>query len=64
MKAGRDQRVDRWFWRVETDRHRWSVRLHRLTPGNWLRLNLQPTFAELRLLRCVVLCHSRLDRPR
>jgi hypothetical protein len=62
MIAGRDRRVGRYFWRVETDRHRWSLRLHRLARGNWLRLNRQPAFAELRMLRCVVVCHSWLDR--
>lgn len=31
-----------------------------LAPGNMLRLNRQPRFAEVMVARCVVFCHSRL----
>lgn len=65
MKAGRDPRVGRWFWRIETKRHRWSVRVHFwLAPGNQnlLRLNRQPRFAEILIARCVVFCHSRIGQ--
>jgi hypothetical protein len=58
---GRDRRVSRHFWRLETASHRWSIRLHRwLAPGNMLRLNRQPRFTEIMIARCVVLCRSRL----
>lgn len=61
MIAGRDRRVSPYFWRVETDRHRWSIRLHAwLAPGNMLRLNRQPLFTEIMIARCIVLGHSRL----
>jgi hypothetical protein len=60
MKAGRDPRVGRWFWRAETEWHRWSIRAHFwLAPGNMLKLNRQPRFTEVMIGRCVVLCHSR-----
>jgi hypothetical protein len=60
---GRDPRVSRWFWRLETRRHRWSIRLHFwLHPVNVLRLNRQPRFTEIMIARCVVLSHSRLGR--
>jgi hypothetical protein len=63
MKAGRDPRVSRYFWRVETPRHRWSIRLHFwLHPVNWLRLSRQPKFTDVMLLRCVVLSYSKLGR--
>ena len=63
MKAGRDRRVGPYFWRVETDRHRWSVRLHFwLHPANVLRVNRQPQFVDLTIARCIVLEHSRLRR--
>jgi hypothetical protein len=63
VKIGRDRRVGPYFWRIETAHHRWSVRLHFwLHPVNMLRLNRQPRFAEIRIARCVVLCHSRLGR--
>lgn len=59
--VGRDRRVGRWFWKAETARHRWSIRMHAwLAPGNMLRLNRQPRFTEVMVARCVVLCHSRL----
>lgn len=61
MIIGRDRRVGRWFWKAETARHRWSIRMHAwLAPGNMLRLNRQPRFAEVMVARCVVFCHSRL----
>jgi hypothetical protein len=60
--VGRDRRVGRWFWKAEAGRHRWSVGLRPLAPGNMLRLNRQPLFAEVMLGRCVVLCHARLGR--
>src|ERR1035441_2840397 len=60
MKAGRDPRVGRWFWRAETEWHRWRIRAHFwLAPGNMLKLNRQPRFTEVMIGRCVVLCHSR-----
>jgi hypothetical protein len=61
MKAGRDPLVGRWFWRAETERHRWSVRVHFwLHRANVLKLNRQPRFTEVMIARCVVLCHSRI----
>lgn len=63
MKIGRNPRVSPYFWRIETDRHRWSIRLHFwLHPVNVLRLNRQPLFTEVMIACCVVLCHSRLGR--
>ena len=63
MKAGRDPRVGPLFWRLETERHRWSFRVHFwLHPANVLRVNRQPRFTEVMIGRCVVLCHSRVGR--
>lgn len=64
MRIGPDRRVSRWFFRVETDQHRWSIRLHFwLHRCNWLRLNRQPKFTEVMIARCVVLSHSRWRQP-
>lgn len=50
-----------WFTFRETDRQRWGIGIHFwYARGNLLWLNRQPRFCELRLARCVILCHSRL----
>ena len=61
--VGRDRRVGPRFWRIQTPRHRWSIRLHFwLHPANMARLNRQPQFTEIMIARCIVLCHSRTGR--
>jgi hypothetical protein len=63
VKIGRDRRVSRYFWRMETPRHRWSIRLHFwLHPANMVRLNRQPQFTDIMIARCIVLTHSCLGR--
>lgn len=60
MRAGR---LFPGIYGVQTKRHRWSVHGHLwLHHWNWLRLNRQPSFTDLRIARCVVLTHSKIGR--